>query len=82
MILDPESFSMFKYTEPSGVVWMEFEHQFKMEFSFDSTMQTYTGPFFNAHGEWQFISTIVEHLESQYPVLGKLPRHLFEPSLT
>ena len=73
-ILDPEYFSIFKYTEPLAVVWPEFEQQFKREFNFDSAMQTCTAPF-NGGIEWEYISGLIANLEYQYPVLSRWFNH-------
>jgi hypothetical protein len=74
-ILDPEYFSIFKYTEPLEVVWREFEHQFKNEFNFDASMQTCTDPNFNGGAEWQWISGLIANLEYRYPILSQWFRH-------
>lgn len=72
MIVDPECFSIYKYTDPVEVLGPTFNQQFQREFSFDSTMQTVHAPF-NAMIEWSYVSNIVAHLENNNPVLRKFP---------
>jgi hypothetical protein len=71
MILDPESFSIYKYMDPVEVVWAEFQHQFKREFNFDPSKQLYTCPIFNAAIEWNYVSGILAELEYHNPILSE-----------
>jgi hypothetical protein len=69
LILNTDSFSLFKCEYPVGVVYAEFRHQFKLEFGFDSTMRMNTSDHFDVAQEWNAISPLIARLEFQHPIL-------------